>query len=358
MSAEDVLRPISRGGRRPVMTDVARAAGVSHQTVSRVLNGHGSVRLSTRRRVLDAIRDLDYRPNSAARALATSRSHTLGVVTFDTTLFGPASTVYGIERAARRAGYFVSIASARSLDCAAVSEALDRLREQAVDGIIVIAPRASVLEALGRLPKELAVVAVSTSESVHAPAVVVDNSRGAERATRFLLDLGHGTVHHIAGPAGWSEAQARLTGWRRALESADVPPPPPAVGDWTARSGYELGRALLVDPAVTAVFAGNDDMALGLLRAVREAGRSAPEDLSVVGFDDTPQAAYFAPPLTTLRQDFGELGRRSLETLLHRMHGTAPGATTLLEPELIVRDSAAPPGRPVTASGWRSSDAR
>ncbi|KDN87518.1 LacI family transcriptional regulator [Kitasatospora cheerisanensis KCTC 2395] len=329
-----------------MMADVAKLAGVSHQTVSRVLNGAPHVRPGTRDRVLAAIRELDYRPNSAARALVTRRSQTLGVVSFESTLYGPASMLDGIERAARSAGYFVSVASLRSLDSRSVQEAVDRLRDQGVEGIVVVAPQTSAVSAVAKVTSSVPVVAVGSGTRSSIPAVTVDNRSGAETATRQLLDLGHRTVHHLAGPVGWLESQDRQEGWRHALKAAGATAPPVEAGDWSARSGYEAGQRIARLTEVTAVFCANDHMALGLLRALHESGRSVPGEISVIGFDDIPEAAYFIPPLSTVRQDFGELGRRALELLVAELGGTGhPIPRIRITPELVLRRSAGPARR-------------
>ncbi|MDX3533575.1 LacI family DNA-binding transcriptional regulator [Streptomyces sp. MB09-01] len=329
--------------RHPVMADVAKLAGVSHQTVSRVLNGAPHVRPGTRERVLAAIRELDYRPNSAARALVTRRSQTLGVVSFESTLYGPASMLHGIEQAARSAGYFVSVTSLHSLDGRSVQEAVDRLRDQGVEGVVVIAPQISAVSAVARLSSSVPVVEVGPGSQSRVPMVSVDNRSGAEAATRHLLDLGHSTVHHLAGPAGRMESQDRQEGWRGALEAAGGPVPRVEPGDWSARAGYQAGLRIAELDGVTAVFCANDHMALGLLRALHEARRSIPGDISVVGFDDIPEAAYFTPPLTTVRQDFGELGRRALELLVEELEGVAHTRTHVrTPPEMVLRRSAGP----------------
>ncbi|MFJ9845291.1 LacI family DNA-binding transcriptional regulator [Kitasatospora sp. NPDC101155] len=333
--------------RQPVMADVAKLAGVSHQTVSRVLNGAPHVRPDTRDRVLAAIRELDYRPNSAARALVTRRSQTLGVVSFDSTLYGPASMLEGIERAARSAGYFVSVTSLRSLDGRSVQEAVDRLRDQGVEGVVVIAPQTSAVSAVARLSSSVPVVAVGSGNQTQVPMVSVGNREGAGEATGHLLDLGHRTVHHLAGPSNWLESQDREEGWRLTLQAAGAPVPDVERGDWSARSGYQAGLRIAQLPDVTAVFCANDHMALGLLRALHEAGRAVPEEISVVGFDDIPEAAYFIPPLTTVRQDFGELGRRALELLVGELEGGAKPSPThvRIPPELVLRRSVGPAAR-------------
>jgi DNA-binding LacI/PurR family transcriptional regulator len=328
--------------RAVVMADVAKLAGVSLQTVSRVINDSPHVREETRERVQDAMRKLEYRPNPVARALVTGRSRTLGVVSFDTTLYGPASTLFGIERAAHEADYFVSIVSLRSLTSAAVVSAVERLRDQGVDGILVVAPQESATQALLHLPEDVPVVAAEAGPDASVPLVAVDQMEGARLATQHLLELGHTTVWHISGPSDWLEAEDRVRGWRQTLDAARVAAPPVLVGDWSARAGHELGRELVERDDVTAVFVANDQMALGLLRTLHEAGRRIPGDISVVGFDDIPEAAYFTPPLTTVRQNFNEMGRRSLLLLLEQIEsGVRVPRRENVPPELIVRSSTA-----------------
>jgi DNA-binding LacI/PurR family transcriptional regulator len=325
------------------MADVARLAGVSHQTVSRVLNAHPNVRPQTRDNVLAAIAELGYRPNAAARTLVTRRTRTLGVVSFDTTLYGPASMLYGIERAAAHS-YFVSIASLPALDRRSVLGAVDRFLDQGVEGIIVIAPKTSAVAACSRLRAHVPLVAVGCGTHAPLTSAAVDNAAGAALATRYLLSLGHRTVHHIAGPADWVDAQERISGWREALAEAGAGEPELFSGDWSSASGYRIGHRIAASPEVSAVFCGNDHMALGLLRALAERGRQVPGDVSVVGFDDIPESAYFLPPLTTVRQDFGELGRRALAMLVDMIDGrTPPTACLRISPHLVARASAARP---------------
>ncbi len=331
-------------GRRPqrgaVMSDVGRLAGVSHQTVSRVINGSPNVSPETRERVIAAMRELGYRPNSVARALATGRTRTLGVIGFDTRLYGPASTLFGIEREAHEAGYFMIVASVTALDRSTVAPAIERLRIQGVDGILVYTPNKVAADALRLAPIDLPLVAVEAGPSDVLPVVAMDQFAGAVSATRHLLDLGHQTVWHISGPSDWLESEERVAGWRTTLQDAGAEPPPLLVGDWTARAGYDLGRRLSRDPAVTAIFAANDQMALGVLRAMHEAGREVPGDVSLVGFDDIPEAQFFTPPLTSVRQDFIEVGSRSLRLLVRTIEkGERVPPGSCVPPELLVRAS-------------------
>lgn len=331
------------------MADVARRAGVSHQTVSRVLNEHPSVRPETKERVLRAIDELAYRRNSSARALVTRRTNTLGVIAFDTTLYGPASTLFGIEQAAREAGYFISIVSLRAITSKSVAEAFDYLAEQSVDGVIVIAPQQRAVEALGALPHDMPIVAVEGGKAPDHPVVCVDQHAGAAAVTRHLLELGHETVWHVSGPSDWLEAGARMDAWRTTLEAAGARVPDVVEGDWSPASGFEAGQRLIRSGAVpgdvTAVFVANDQMALGLLRALREAGVDVPGEVSVAGFDDIPEAAYFLPPLTTVRQDFATVGRDSIGVLLDRIETgpTSPPRRVVAPATLVVRASTAAP---------------
>ncbi|GIF73852.1 LacI family transcriptional regulator [Asanoa siamensis] len=322
------------------MADVARAVGLSHQTVSRVLNDHPLVRPETRARVRQAIEDLGYRPNSAARALVTRRSGTVGVITFNSTLYGPASTLFGIEQAARDAGFVVSIDSLTALTATSVRAALDRLAKQAVEGIIVIAPLSGTAEVLAALAGEVPAVVVEGGAVPGLGSVSVDQESGARRVTRHLLDRGAATVWHVAGPGDWIEAEGRVLGWRAELRAAGATVHRPLRGTWSPSSGYAAGRRLAARSDVEAVFVANDQMALGLLRAFHEAGVRVPGDVLVAGFDDVPEAAYFTPPLTTVRQDFTTVGRRSIELLLEQVTAGRPLERRAVVPaELVVRQS-------------------
>jgi DNA-binding LacI/PurR family transcriptional regulator len=340
--------------RAPTMADVAQRAGVSHQTVSRVLSNHPNVRESTRADVLRAIEELGYRRNSSARALVTRRTLTLGVVACNPTLFGPASTLFGLEEAARDEGYMVSAVTLRRFTAKALEEAIDHLSDWGVEGIVVIVPHRAAVAALAELRLPFPVVTVEGGHSLPIPGVSVDQDLGARLVTGHLLGAGHRTVWHVAGPPDWLEAQSRVDGWRVTLEEAGAEVPPPLVGDWTPLSGYRAGQELAGrvaasaarrrSPDVSAVFVANDQMALGVMRAFREAGLSVPGQVAIAGFDDIPEAEFFAPPLTTVRQDFAAVGQASIRLLVSRLEsGTAGGEERIvIEPRLIVRGSTTP----------------
>ncbi|HEY0247051.1 MAG TPA: LacI family DNA-binding transcriptional regulator [Gryllotalpicola sp.] len=315
--------------------DVARLAGVSHMTVSRVLNRHPNVSAGTRERVEAAIAELDFRPSRTARALAVGGSRVIGVLEASGgRLYGPASTVAAIEDAARSEGYSVMIAVVDAAGAESAGPAVEHLLDQGAVGLILVGPGVSraVADAAAGVP----FVAVHAAEG--ADAVSADQVAGGRAATRHLLGLGHVAIAHLAGPSGWLEAESRSRGFLAELAAAGLEPAGVWEGDWTADSGYAAGRVLLAAGKATAVFCANDQMALGLLHAAREAGVEVPGELSVVGFDDTPEAAHYAPALTTVRQDFPELGRRAIATLLAQL-GDAPEPGPAPAPGLIVRDS-------------------
>jgi DNA-binding LacI/PurR family transcriptional regulator len=331
--------------RPPGMQDVARLAGVSHQTVSRVLNHHPSVRPETRERVQAAIGTLGYRRNSAARALARNRSGTIGLLAASTSRSGPVSTLVAVEEASRAAGMYVNITSLRVYDPASVRAALDHFLDQGVEGIIAIAPVQAAVDAATAGAHDLPTVIIAPPDEAGRAAlhVAVDQRAGARLAVRHLVGLGHRGIAHLGGPPAWRDAAERATGWREELAVAGLPAAPLLPGDWTAASGYAAAQGWSGD-GVTAVFAANDLMALGLVRGLSEQGLRVPADVSVVGFDDIEVTGYSLPPLTTVRQDFGDLGRAAVRVLLARLAGQQPSAPTLIEPELVVRASTAPPG--------------
>ncbi|GAB2831469.1 LacI family DNA-binding transcriptional regulator [Lentzea nigeriaca] len=329
----------------PRSVDVARLAGVSQKTVSRVLNDEPYVSADVRRRVLEAAKTLGYRLNSAARALASGRTRSIGVVALGTALHGPASLLIGIERAARDLGYALRVVTTVEGDPSGVAGAVSSLLDQGVDGIVISEPIDE-----GPVPIEIGVpvLVLGAPPSVAAPRVLRASVRAhdmARAATDHLLDLGHKTVHHVAGPRNWHGARDRLDGWSAALAGRKAPQPPVLEGDWSADSGYAAGRELAKTPGVTAVFAANDDMAIGLIRALVDSGRRVPEDVSVVGFDDIPIAPYVTPPLTSVRQPFDAVARDGLSLLVHAIEkpDQAPPAAAGHPVDLVVRGSTAPP---------------
>jgi len=331
----------SQRHRPPAITDVARAAGVSYQTVSRVVNNMPRVKPETRERVLAAIRELGYRPNAAARALVTGRGSTIAVVTTNTTLYGAASTIEGVEAAARLAGYTVSIVV---LEERKGADLLAQLGRQPLVGAIVLSHDQLSVRALRRLPADLPAVAVGGARTPGHPQATLDDRLGAADATRYLLGLGHGTVHHIAIPVSGPRPSPRELGWRDALAEAGIPIPEPLQASWHPRSAYEAGLVLADRGDVTAVLAGNDELATGAIRAFHDRGLSVPRDISIIGFDDEPTTEFLVPSLTTVRQDFGAIGRRSVELLTTLLKGEQPTPRTqIVNTTLIVRESTAPP---------------
>ncbi len=326
----------------PRMIDVARLAGVSQQTVSRVLNQNAFVSKELQERVERAVRELGYRRNNAARALVTRQTMHLGVVTAGPMQYGPAQALFGIAEAARELGYATSLVSLGDIDRETMRQALDHLVADAVDGIIVLAPTVAAADAVEGLASSVPLVMFEPGALDRPRTVAHDEVMGAQTATQYLLDLGHPTVHHLAGPPGWLGSAARIEGWRRALTEAGCPIAEPRVGDWTSASGYDVSLRMLQRDKPTAVFTANDQMAIGLLKAASELGIQVPEDLSVVGFDDIPEAQFFKPGLTTMHLDFMEVGHRCVERLLQYIRGSQTPPEPVVAPFLVPRASTAP----------------
>jgi DNA-binding LacI/PurR family transcriptional regulator len=340
------------GQRAVSIRDVAAAAGVSYQTVSRVINGHPSVKQSTRDVVLAAIDSLGFRPNRAARALAGGPVQSVTVLTPDTSLYGSNAALQGIEEAARAAGFAVGIRVVESAEPDEVSDAVMRAIEPG-GALIVIAYYKAGARTLSAIPPGVPMAALvetpTGDEGEGKPWVWLDDRKAALDATRYLLGLGHRTVHYVSIPYS-SPVSQRLAGWRAALETGGARIPEPVHAGWTPQSGYLAGQKLAADPNVTAVLCGNDDLALGVMRAMHEAGRAIPEQVSVVGFDDTPAAEFLTPPLTTVRMDFTELGRACFALLrglvdprtADTRRAAGPRRPQSPQPELIIRQSAGP----------------
>lgn len=334
--------------RRPGLHDVARLAGCSYQTVSRVVNNKGAVSETTRERVMAAITELGYRRNGAALALKTARSGAIGVVTDSSWRYGPMGALHGIETAAREAGKHVMLSVHDRQSFGSLESGLDTFRDAFVDGIIVIAPLAREAELALRaidtsgwasgLP--IVVLAAELAPLPHAVVVSEDQREGALRAVTHLVELGHSNIAHVAGHQDWLEGQARLRGWQQALEEHGLCIPDHIPGDWSGESGYRAGLHVAgMAERPTAVFVASDLMALGMMRAFNEHGLRVPQDISVIGFDDHEFAAQFTPPLTTVRQDFAALGRLCLSSL----QNSNPGPRRVISPTLVLRDSTAAP---------------
>lgn len=326
------------------MADVARLAGVSSQTVSRVSNGYAGVNEETRRQVLAAMKELGYRPNSAARALKRGEFRTIGVITFSLSTTGNVRTLEAIANSAAHEGYAVTLLPVAVPTQDEVRGAFSRLEELAVDAVIVIMEVHLLDAATVTLPPHVQVVVVDSDAGDRYTVVDTDQAGGSRAAVRHLLGLGHRTVWHLGGPEGSFAAQRRADAWRAALAEAGRAAPPLVRGDWSAESGYRVGLELAAREECTAVFAANDQMALGLLRALHERGRHVPDDVSVIGFDDIAEASSFLPPLTTLHQDFAEVGRLCVEAVLRKVRQEGPErGTTLVPTRLVLRASTAPP---------------
>lgn len=339
-----------RPRRLPGLVDVARAAGVSVATVSRHFSGTTFVSDEKRIKIEAAVERLGYRPNGAARALVTGWQPLIAVLSGNTTRYGFATTLQGIEEQAQEVGYLVAITVLHSDDEARIEAAIDIALGQPVAGVIVIEFDEMADIALQKIPRALTTVSVASHESGSSvPRVILHDAYGGRLATEHLLALGHETVHHVA-INGHIAPSGRQQGWRQALLDAGAPVPPVIAAGWTAESGYDAGVALSQDSSVTAVLCGNDEIAFGLIRALQDRGIRVPEDVSVVGFDDHPQSKFWTPPLTTIRQDFATLGARAVRMVLEAQanNGTAgdlaeeaglqdEGATVAL----VVRESTA-----------------
>lgn len=330
--------------RRPSLKDVAREAGVSYQTVSRVINGGGRVSEATRERVLEVIADVGYRRNESARALVTSRSRAIGVIADGSPKYGPVSTLAAVERAARDAGYNAIVTTTVYPSPQEVAKAFRDFLERGVEGIVVIAPRVSLAHVTQELQMGIPIVMLSPGEASQ-PGITVfyeDQELGARLATRHLIELGHRQVAHLAGSQDWLDGQVRLRGWQAELRAHELPAVAVRYGDWTGESGYRIGRQMIAAGLPSSIFIASDLMALGFVRALYERGIRVPDDISIVGFDDNEFAAQMFPPLTTVRQSFSIVGARCMDIVLALIEGTEP-STTPAVPQLVVRSSAAAP---------------
>jgi DNA-binding LacI/PurR family transcriptional regulator len=341
----DMLRTMSNTAPKPpVIGDVARAAGVSVPTVSRVLTGAAHVSDEKRARVLRAIEDLNFRPSAAARALVARQPRLIAVIAGNTSQYGYAETIRGIEESARGAGYTVTITVVESADEESVDSAVSLVLDQPIAGVIVLKFDPPGVAALHRIPKDIPTVSISGVRESGVPQAMLNEADAAQELVGYLLGLGHNTVHHVRVPPSRKE-DGRTTGWRRALAAADAEIPPILDASWDPESGRQIGRALGDRDEVTAVFCGNDEIAMGVIRGLREVGKSVPDDVSVVGFDNHPLAGMWSPPLTTVDQDFAGLGVRAYGLLDGLIAGRRVRKFSSERPPLIIRESAAPPRR-------------
>lgn len=331
---------MAKSSRGPSMHDVAARAGVSHQTVSRVLNDFPGIRPQTRSRVLAAIEELGYRRNLAARALVTGRTQTIGMVGPRIPDIGPLSTLHALEGAARNAGFHTLMTSAEP-QVESITEALDFLVGRGVDGIALVAQQQSLSEALAGYSIDVPVIHLLTGGKPQGQAASIDQRAGARMALDFLVAQGHSHIQHISGPPTDIESQLRRDEYLNVVAEHRFPRYDVLDGDWTADSGFAAGTR--IHPDVTAVYCANDQMAFGVLHALAKAGRSVPADISVIGFDDTSEARHSVPPLTTVRQDFAAVGQLAVDLIVARMAGENTWNTPLITPELVVRDTVAPP---------------
>lgn len=343
-------RPALR--RKPNINDVAQVAGVSYGTVSRVLNNAPDVNAATRERVLQIIKDLGYRRNRTARALVTSRSTAIGILTDGSPRFGPVGTLMALENVARQKGYATTVVTVEEPYEESIQKALDTLDDIGVDGIIVIAPlvsmAAAVWNASVRVPVEMIAAGASTMPNVFTYSE--NQELGARMATQHLIDLGHTDIAHLAGSMDWFDGGVRKRGWEAALWDAGLEPGLCLEGDWSPKWAYETGLRLVKEDKVPqAIFAASDHTALGLIRAFAENGVRIPDDVSIVGFDDIEGSDYFLPPLTTVRQDFTALAMASTEVLLGAIEGREVDRTPN-PPTLIVRKSSASPALGIKAT--------
>lgn len=324
--------------------DVAAKAGVSLSTVSRVVSGRTPVSPKLREKVLAAVRELDYRPNAAAQALVSGRRSIVAVLARNTTRFGYAATLQGIEEAARAAGHVVMIAVIESDDPTEIAREVDLILSQPLAGAIVIEFDQVGVATLEALPPSLPVVAAAGAQrrgSARSHAFL-DDFAGGRQATEYLLSLGHATVHHIAIPATRLRS-GRAWGWHQALKDAGIPVPPIIHAEYSPTSGYDAAQQVVDDPTVTAILCGNDELAIGVARAYQERGRRIPQDVSIVGFDDQPFAEMWLPALTTVAQDFTDLGRRTFAQLDELLRTGVRPPNSAVRPRLVIRESTAPP---------------
>ncbi|MBS0054549.1 LacI family DNA-binding transcriptional regulator [Yersinia sp. Marseille-Q3913] len=328
------------------LDDVARQAGVSYQTVSRVLNQADHVSPKTRSKVEQAMTDLNYVPNRVAQQLAGKHSLTLGLATTDLSLHAPSQIAAAIKSKACELGYSIVIAMVDDHSDHACQQAINELLAQRVDGILVNVPlkptrSQKVVQQCAGTP----VLFLDVDPQSAAFSVLFDPKVGAIQGADYLIELGHQQIALICGPKEAISSQLRYQGWLQALSRSSLVPQAVYHGEWDALSGYQATQKLMTSHILfSAILVANDQMALGVLRALHEHNIDVPEQVSVIGYDDTADSAYFHPPLTTVRQNFKLLGEESVSRLIVRLHHTIepPSETLLLATQLTIRQTTAP----------------
>lgn len=336
--------------KRVTIKDVAQAAEVSTQTVSRVMNKFSYVSEETRQRVEAVVEQLGYRPSTLARSLIQQRSYTLGVVTYGLKYIGPSRTLNGVADQADKLGYMLLMKELDDFSSDRIDDVTDSLLARQVDGILWAAPEigdnhAWIEDRLDRVSVPLLFLAMRPRDGV--PSVAMDNYQGAVRAIQHLLACGHTKIGHVSGPLSWWEAQERKRGWREALEQAgfDAPEQHCTEGNWSPSSGEQAFVQLLeAFPEMDAVFVANDQMALSALRESCRRGIQIPDQLAVVGFDNIPESAYFFPSLTTIDQDLQLLGEQAVQNMVEMIQARQAGQSVIpqsrfIQPTLVVRES-------------------
>ncbi|MCI1219265.1 MAG: LacI family DNA-binding transcriptional regulator [Bifidobacterium sp.] len=323
------------------MQDVAHAAGVSPQTVSRVANGSSAVRPETRSRVEIVMEQLGYRPNYAARALKHGKFKDIGVVLFTMAPFGNARILNGITAAAVNSGYAITLHMIGQGAAGTLQSAIERMKQLPVDGVIIVMEE-NIPDFATFVPsRDLPVVLISEEPADHCPTIDADQYGCSTAVVDYLLSKGHKTVYHVAGPSSSRAAQSRLKGWRDALEQVGAPVPGIYIGDWEADSGYQAGLSLAHDPGCTAVYAANDQMAYGVMQGLRAAGKRVPDDVSIVGVDDSLVGTVPRLELTTMRMKFDEIGREAFFMVKRQCEGERipAGVKTVIPTEFVERRS-------------------
>ncbi len=308
------------------------------------MSGQLNVKADTARRVRAAVEELGYRVHGAAASLASGRTRILGVIAISTARYSTSATVVGIETAVAEEGYTVTMASVPDhASSDAFLDAFDRLERQGAEGVILLAPVSFLDSAMGSRTERTPTVLMHSPTDGVGTDMIVDQAEIARLATEHLLELGHKTVWYVSGDDYWVESRVRRQSWEQVLRKHSIDPPPVIPGDWTPESGYRAGRTIAVIPDATAVFVSSDEMAFGVIRALHEAGRQVPDDVSIVSVDDIALAAYAAPALTTVRQPFEAVGRDAAMRLIDVIEKRAKRPIEPVHPELIVRASTAPP---------------